>query len=782
MLLPDNDVYRFDEFELDPSRRALARNNAHVPLSPKAFDLLMFLVLNPGRVITKEELLKAVWPDSFVEEGNLAQYISWVRKALGDRSACIATISGRGYQFTAKVQVEHSVDALPESQPGDIFVQRVRERTHVVIEQSSPAPVALALPAWTPNRRNTAIRWASLSLLAAALIAVAATVAWKRLVPPPQLRKVVVADFANSTGDAAFDRTLKRALEIDLEQSPYIDVMSESEAASILQLMGRGNTPEITPGIAREVCERSNRQVLLTASIAPVGRDYLLTLEATDCASGKQLAGAKAEASTKEKVLAALDSVADHVRKGLGESTASLQSYQVPIMTATTPSLDALKSYSVGLYLAAQGKGEAETLPFYQKAVALDPGFAMAYGAIASDYYNLNEYNLASQYYRKAFELSGSVSAKEKLEIQAHFYCEGQEDLLQGMQVYSIWAETYPHDWVPWVNLTNEYTQLGKYAPAISAGRRAIQEAPDRGISYSVLVRAYKRANHFADAKAVAQQAVQKGKDSSGLHASLLQIAFAENDRDAFSREIKWGEDHGGGWFFLVIQADAAATAGSYRKAEEMFRDAVEAAERDNLPETASDILLDQAQTEFELGLDASSRATIRRVGNSEEDSPDLAFLHAELGDASSAERYLAAHNSSTHPGTQMAFVNLPRIQAALAMRRGKPLDAITALGPAIPYELADYTVPSQLGAAYLQAGQPEFAGHEYRKILLNRGVDPVSVLYPLAHLGMARAYALEKDTRRSRKEYDEFFALWKDGDSDIPILKQARIEYSRLR
>jgi DNA-binding winged helix-turn-helix (wHTH) protein/tetratricopeptide (TPR) repeat protein len=776
------DIYRFDEFELDPSKRILARNGAPAPLSPKAFDLLTFLVLNPGRVLSKEELLKSVWPDSFVEEGNLAQHISWLRKALGDRSACIATIPGRGYQFTAQVQVEHPVDSLPESQPGDIFVQRVRERTHVVIEQSSPAPVARALPAWSASRRNAVIRWTALSLLAAALIVLAATIAWKRLVPPPQLRKVMVADFANSTGDATFDRTLKRALEIDLEQSPYIDVMSESEAVSILQLMGRSDGAGISSAIAREVCVRSNRQVLLSGSIASVGHDYLLTLEATDCASGKQLAGAKAETAAKEKVLAALDSVADRIRKGLGESRASLENYQVPIMTATTFSLDALKSYSMGHYLAAQGKSESETLPFYQKAVELDPQFAMAYGAIASDYYNLNEYNLASQYYRKAFELSGRVSAKEKLEIQAHYYCEGQEDVLQGIQVYRMWAETYPHDWVPWVNLTNEYTQLGKYVPAIAAGERAIEEAPSRRISYSVLVRAYKRANHFAEAKAIALQAVQKGMDSTGLHASLLQIAFAENDRDALSREIKWGEGHNGGWYFLAIQADAAATAGGYRRAEELLRDAVEVAERDNLSEAANDILLDQAQMEYELGLQASSRATLSRVRNPEMDSPDLAILRVELGDTSFAERYLTAHNSSTHPGTQMAFLNLPRLRAALAMRRGKPLDAITELRPAIPFELADYTVPAQLAAAYMLAKQPENAVHEYRKILLNRGVDPVSVLYPLAHLGLARAFALEKDTRRSRKEYDELFALWKDGDPDIPILRQARMEYSSLR
>lgn len=384
------ELYRFDGFELDPIRRVLSRADKPVLLAPKAFDVLAYLVLNPGRVVTKDELLKAVWPESFMEEGNLAQYISSLRKALGDKARLIATISGRGYQFgaqvlTTQILTEQSQSGLPDARPGDIFVQRVRERTRVVYEDGSPAHAFLALPAMATSRRNTAIRWGGVSLLAAALIALAAFLAWKHFAPLPQIRKVMIADFANTTGDPAFDHTLKRALEIDLEQSPYIDVMSEREVMSTLQLMGLNSASAITPGIAKELCERSNRQVLLTGNIASMGPVFLLTLEATDCASGKELAGAKAEAASKEQVLAALDSVADHLRRELGESIQSLENYQVPIANATTPSLEALKSYSIGQYLDAQGKSEDETLPFYQKAVELDPQFAMANGAIATE-------------------------------------------------------------------------------------------------------------------------------------------------------------------------------------------------------------------------------------------------------------------------------------------------------------------------------------------------------------------------------------------------------------
>jgi len=493
------------------------------------------------------------------------------------------------------------------------------------------------------------------------------------------------------------------------------------------------------------------------------------------------LSGAKAEVPAKEKVLAALDSVANRVRQDLGESSQSLQSFQVPIMQATTASLDALKSYSIGNSMSAQGKDETETLPFYQRAVELDPQFAMAYGAMATDYYNLNEFNLASQYYRKAFELSDRVSVKEKLEIQAHYYCEGQGDLLEGIKAYWMWTGTYPHDWVPWVNLANEYTQLGEYTPAIAAGERAVLEAPDHAISYSVLARAYKRANRFADAKSVALRAAQKGKDSSGLHAALFQIAFAENDRDALSREITWGENNNGGWYFLDIQAEAAATDGEFSKSEGLFRKASEAAQREDLSEAADDILLDQAQMEFEFGLPSASRDTLSRLRNHGTASLDLAILRVQLGDTSVAEHYMAENNPDTHSGTLMEYVYLPRLRAALAMQRGKPLEAVAELDPAVPYELADYTVLMQRAEAYLQAGRMGMAVHDYLKVLDNRGVDPVSVLVPLAHLGLARAYAMENNKVVGRSEYEQFFNLWKDADTDLPVLKQARLEFARL-
>jgi eukaryotic-like serine/threonine-protein kinase len=781
MSFPPRDLYLFDEFELSRSRRTLLRNGQPVPLLPKTFEVLSCLVSNPGRIVAKDEILKSVWPESFVEENNLTQHISLLRKALTDRASYIVTVPGRGYQFTADVAADAGV--APQAAEAAAANGVVEPNANGAVESAQAAEAgpaqAHAIPRWV---------WAGAGALVLAVAAAGGYWTWKRWENPPTLRRVMVADFANSTGDATFDHTLKRALEIDLEQTPYIDVMGEREAMNTLELMGRSRDTALSPDVAREICERSNRQVLLTGTILPVGSDYLLTVEATDCESGGKLTAAKAEAASKEKVLAALDEVADRVRRGLGEPNRTIESYEVPIIQATTASLEALRSYSIGQSMDAQGKNEAETLPFYQHAVELDPQFAMAYGAMANEYYNLSEPNLAAQFYKKAFDLSGRVSAKEKLILQAHYYSEGQQDMEQGINIYRQWTQTYPNDWVPWVDLANDYTQIGQYTPAIAAGQQALKIQPDRAINYSVLVRALKRANRFAEARQVGAEAVRRGKDSSGLHSSLYEMAVAGHDAQAIAAETQWAAANNSGWYgwyFVFLQAEQAAATGRRAQAEGLFREAWEAAEHENLDEAADNIVGYEATIELSFGLPDAARAALNRLHkpktDSGADSADMAIMHAELGDLPAAERFLAAHGADAHAGTLAANVDLPRVRASVAMAQAKPLDAIAALEPARPYELASYTVPDQRADAWLKAARPEMAADEYRKILANPGVDPLSVLYPLAHLGMARAYLRQNKTAESRVEYESFFAAWKDADSNVPVLKQARDEYARL-
>ena len=784
-------LYRFGPFDLDAEQRLVRRDGTKIALPPKAFDVLLYMVRNPLRLVTKEELLRAVWPDSFVEEGNLSQNIFLLRKALTTPQndfRYIVTIPGRGYQFGSAVE---TVSQLPQNvayltNDNSTGLSSVHSTMRIVVHEeiddaisSAPAEYS-ALPAPSRRPRGRLLAVAGFLLLG---LATGSFFWWRKHRRPPSSQTIVLADFDNRTGDGSFDVVLKKALEIDLSQSPYLDVMSEQEAMGTLHLMDRKPDTTLTPDVAKELCQRSNRQVMVKGSIANLGREYLVTLEASDCISGKQLTEAKAEAASKEKVLAALDSTADKLRKGLGESAKSVERFQVPIAQATTSSLEALKAYSIGEYMVGRaGKEEPETLPMFQRAVELDPQFAMGYAAIATDYNNLNEVKQAAPYYQKAFDLSGQVSEKERLYIRAHYYADSLKDVEQGIKEYQLWAATYPRDWGPWINMANEYTLTGQYGSAIAAGEQALRLDPSRGINYSVLARAYMRANRYADARSTALRAVTMGKDSYGLHAILFQLAFIEDDQAAMAREVAWSHGRASEWRCLDIRAFAAATAGKYKQAEALFHDSYGAAVRENLAETADDILIDQASVEFESGMPLAARATLSRVKQQDTDNPDFAFLKAELGDISFAERFLAVYGNIGHPGALMTYGYVPRLRAEIALHRAKPLDAIAALEPATPYELAGgLTAFAQRGEAYRRAGQAENASVEYKNILAHRGVDPVSPLFPLAHLRQARVDAQAGHVQESRSEYEKLFAEWKDADRDLPVLLVARREYAAL-
>jgi len=753
----------------------MMRDDSPVALNRRAFDVLLYFVQNPGRVVTKEELLKSVWPDTSVDENNLTQSISALRKALEERPGAnnfIATLPGRGYQFIAPVSPVGVPELALESK-----VETGGAGGGSVLQPGAPT----ARAATEERRPRLEGKWLSGLIAVTAVLVCAGAYEWKRHATPLRLHKVVVADFGNATGDPTFDRTLRRALEMDLGQSPYLDVMSEQEGVNTLELMGRKRDDAITAEAARDVCLRTSRQVVLTGNITGVGHEYLLTLEATDCNSAKKLAGAKGEAATKEKVLGALDSMAARVRTQLGESAPSVANFAVPIQAATTPSLEALKAYSMGQHMEALGREASEILPFYQRAVDLDPQFAMAYSSMGSQYYNLSENALASQNLQKAFELSRHGNAREQLTIESHYYAYGINDLQRGIKTYKLWAATYPQDWVPWQNLANDYNELNQTTEAIVAGEHALQIERNRGNIYNVLIRAYKLAGRYKDAQRLGQEAVRRGLDSDAIHTFLFEVALDSNDRDALERETRWGKAHGG-WFFVYVRANTEASVGKMRQADASFESSRGMAERENLSETADDILIAQAQVQYDLGMSGAARATIARIAKAHPDAADLALLHAELGDASYAERFLAAHKDQ-ESDTLLSACYLPRVRAALALTRRKPREAVSALEPARFYGQRDYYVLTERGSAYTQAGKPDMAATEYKAILAAAsGADASAPLYNLAHLRLARAYALQNKNSESRDEYEQFFHLWNQADDDLPLLKLARMEFDRLQ
>jgi DNA-binding winged helix-turn-helix (wHTH) protein len=779
MLLASHDLYRFDCFELDTFARVLKRDGVTVPLTPKGLDVLGYLALNSGRVVTKEELFQAVWPDAFVEENNLSQHISALRKALGDKSGSIVTIPGRGYQFAAAVQVVHPVDALPESLPGDVFVQRVRQRTHLVIE-NAPAVVA-ALPA-APVARHSAIRrWALVSAFAGALTALVVIFGVKHFAHPPQLSDVVVADFLNATGDPTFDQTLNQALEIDLEQSPFLNLLPRSKVRETLAQMQRKEDEPLTPELAEEVCERNNAQAVLHGALASVGSKFLLTLVADSCVTGKRVASYKAEANSKEGVLAALDEAAGRVRKQLGESAASLEKFQIPVEQATTSSLEALRAYSQAQDSFDRGDiATGQTL--LQRAIELDPNFASAYRSLSDSFFLRRDFLEATALIKKAWELRAHTTERERLSIETDYNAHGIWDFEAAVASMRLYNQVYPNNASNWYSLCDMYSALGEYAQAIEAGEQAYELSPHSGTGAEILARAYRRANRFADAKRVAAAAIADGKDLWGIHSTLFQIAFAEQDDAGMKAETEWGFTHQELDQSLANLGFVAASRGKRREAISDFTRARQEAIKNGDSDFADLESLWLAAILSEFGDRDGAAACLKQMKSDAADPGTVAFFQADLGDPAPAKRLIARIDNSDTKSTLSLYFDRPMLRALLALKAHRPAEAVAEMEPARTFQMRDYGVPFQRARMETEAGMLDAAAADYRLILANPGIGPIWTNYTLSHLGLARVLALKNDKAGSRGEYEKFFAAWKDADSDLPLLQAVKSEFAKLQ
>ncbi len=768
-----NGVYRFHEFELNPAGRAFLRRGESVSVSPKAFEVLTYLVVNAGRVVTKDELLKAVWPDSFVEESNLAQHISALRKAFGEASNFIATIPGRGYQFTAAVEAESS--PLPDAgaAAGKVLVHGVRERTRMVIEESSLVPAAKT------RQSHLSVPWAMGAALLALLLVGGVTFEMKKLSHPPDLRKLVIADFLNLTGDPAFDRSLRTALGAGLGQSPYLQVMGPGEVQSALATMEKAPDTPLLGDTALEVCRRNDYQALLQGQIATSGTRYELTMEVLGCVTGKSLGVFKAQATNKDVVLDTLDTLAARVRKKLGEPNQSIEQFQVSMREATTFSFDALKAYDTGSDLGNDGKYEA-SIPYFQKAVDLDPKFADAQASLGTAYYNMGSVDKAAQYYKKAFDLSANVTQLERVYIQSNYFIMEERDLVAGREAFAEWTRLYPAQESPWIDLAVVNMQLGDFPAAIEAGEHSLRDVEVRPpLAYANLAQAYMRANRFADAKRTVAEAQALGKDSPLTHHLLLQMAMMEQDRGALQREIAWSRKNPQLYWSLETQAVYEAEQGRYKRCEEIFAAAIADAQKEVGPEVADNLRLVEAEVEIELGRTAKAAEELRQIKN--QGDFDFAIDSARTGDVSPAQTFAREPEQFPH-GTFEHNVYLPEIRSLLALHRGDPAGAVAALEPSVPYELAISEVIYLRAQAFLAARQGAKAQAEFQKLVDNPALDDAP--FPrntLAHLGLARAYVLQRNSAAGRDEYRKFFALWKDADPDVSVLVQARSEFARL-
>jgi DNA-binding winged helix-turn-helix (wHTH) protein/tetratricopeptide (TPR) repeat protein len=768
MVPQESRIYRFGPFRIEPGARSLTRDEQAVPLTPKAFDLLLYMARNAGRLLTKEELLGAVWPDSIVEEGNLSQNVFLLRKALGETSKdnrCILTIPGRGYQFAAPL----------EAQASQVVVHAAHTQTTAIVEEEyfDSVPAKLRSRRWM---------WAGLAALVAMAGAGAMVYrAGPRPMPGGQ-REVVVADFINHGKDPAFDLTLRRAVEIELGQSPFLGILPQPKVAETLRMMGRRADESLSWPVAREICRRNNGQAVIAGEIASVGSHYLVTLDALDCATGSAISRAKAEAASKEDVLKSLDRVTGQVRRQLGESPRSIQQFDVPIYQATTKSFDALVAFSKGNALLAS-RNAADAIPLFDRAIELDPKFALAYAARGRLLANLQEHKRAAEDYAKAFALSDEVSEREKLSITAHFYAFVDEDLERTADTYKVWTRLYPRDAASWVELAGTYILMGKYRESAAAAVEALKLDTKAVLAYEMLARAQKKANLFEDAKATCREAFARGLDNWHLHSILFQIAYAQKDSAAMAREVAWDKGKTTENSTLENEAFAAATEGRLRRAHELFRAAAEASHRERLEDFPNELLLDEAQVELFAGFLPEARSEAERVPLDQDTYTltEAGIVAALSGGTPYAAALIARLKNDPRHSVLRDRIYIPLLEGAVALYEKKPGEAVKLLEPAQVYELRDYVIPFLRGRAFLDARFPERALAEYRVIADNPGIDPVSPMYPLASLGMARAYRLEGKRAESRAAYERFFELWKDADANLPVLPEARREYVRL-
>jgi len=600
---------------------------------------------------------------------------------------------------------------------------------------------------------------------------------------------IVLADFMNSTGDAVFDGTLRQGLSVQLEQSPFLSIISDQQIQQTLQMMGQKPDAKLTPKIALELCQRTGSAAVLDGSIAQIGAQYLLTLKAVNCASGQSLASAEAEASDKNHVLEVLGKASSEIRKRLGESLSTMREFDKPVEQATTPSLEALQAYTFGREKMGAEGDFAAAVPLFQRAIRLDPDFSMAYASLGMAYFNLGEQSLGADNTRKAYELRERASEREKFYIESHYHQLVIGDLEKARQVYELWAQTYPRDYVPPNNLSSVYGVLGQYDKDLVEGREALRLEPGSGLSYANLVVEYLNLNRLEEARATALEAQAKNLDSPSLRLNLYRLAFLQNDAVAMAQQVMWAQGKPGLEDVLLdYESHTTAYFGRLAKARELCRQAVASAARAEKKEKVARYEAGAAMREALFGnpSEARQRAAAALAPSTGRDALYLAALALALvGDRTRAQA-LADDLAKRFPkGTVVQFSYLPVLRAQVALNHNDVPKAIEALEAAAPFELGNvgYLYPVYVrGQAYLLNHQGKEAATELVKIIEHRGIVFNEPIGALAHLQIGRAYAMQGETAKARSAYQDFLSLWREADPDIPILIAAKAEYAKLQ
>jgi eukaryotic-like serine/threonine-protein kinase len=765
-------LFRFQDFELDQVAYELRRCGQSVRLERIPFELLSLLLERHGQLVTRNEIIERVWGKGVFHdtEHGINTAVRKIRLALQDDSDSprfVVTVPAKGYRFMAPVEISTTAPTATSA---------------AALQMDDPSPVPATVTTSSHSNRTLILIPAVVLLLVAAA---AVFLRFHRTEALAETDTIVIADFNNTTGDPVFDESLKQALSVELAQSPFLNQVSRQQIQQTLGMMRLPSDSALTPQIARQVCQRTNGAAVLQGSIAQIGTQYDLILKAISCADGGPVSSTETRAADKNHVLSALDAASSDIRKKLGESLVTVQKFDRPLAQATTPSLDALKAFSLGCAKFEKGE-QAAAIPFFQRATELDPDFAMAYLNLGRSYNVLGEYVRCHEPIEKAYALRQRVSEREQFEIAATYYQHVTLQVEQAIQNCELWEQSYPRDPVPHRILGLENGALARYDRSAAEFRKAMQLDPKQALPYAGLMTDLMALNRFAEARAVYQDAQLHNVDAGEVERLRYQLAFVEGDKPTMDRLVSsLSNQPGYEGRVLFEQSNTEAYFGRLTAARELSRRSEEKALDEKDSGTATAIESAASVREALFGNSAAARqhaASAMRLGS---DPEFYAMAVALSGDSTQALKVVEQVAKQTPPESFVDKVTLREFRGAVELKRGNASQALQYLEAARCCEAGWfdlYQAAYLRGQAYLLAYRGQEAAAEFQKILDHPGIVVNQPFGALAHLGLARACSMQHDLPKARAAYQDFLTLWKEADPDIPILKQAKSEYAKLQ
>jgi serine/threonine protein kinase/tetratricopeptide (TPR) repeat protein len=669
--------------------------------------------------------------------------------------------------------------------------------SHLSLHTSVPVQSTASLPSAVQTRASSAEyiftgirkhKIAAAAAGAAAVLLIGAIWFFGFRKPSPALTDkdaILVADFVNTTGDPVFDSSLKQALATQLRQSPFLEILSDDRIQDALKFMDKSPDERVTPEIAREICERQGIKAMLVGRISGVGSHYLISLDAQNAQSGDNIASEQIEADSKEAVLQSLGQAAARLREKLGETLSSIQKYNAPIEQVTTSSLDALRYYSLGLDEHSSGR-YGKAIPFYQRAIEVDPRFAIAYARLATCYHNTRQYEASRAASEKAYEYRDRASEREKLYVSWNYYGAVTGQIDEAANALEVWKRTYPRDWEPHHLLAVRYTLTGPFEKAVEEASEAVRLNPKEAKAHTNLAHAFIGLNRFSEAKQVLQNAMTQKMETDAMHQHLHDLALINADEAGAKQEIDWARARPSGYLIETWQAQTAEFRGQFAQANELTEQALNRATRENAKEAAAQLVTQQAARAAVFrdcgkvsALTTKALSLSRDLSNLHESANALAMC----GQAAAVQPLIDEMQKRFPQDALLNAVSIPLIKAQLELSRGNGAQAVQLLESTRRYDVyGDYWPQYVRGLALLKQGNGPQAVAEFKTIIDHRGWYPLSPLYSLAQLGLARASALSGDQASARKAYQDFLTIWKDADPPLPFLTEARQEYDKLK